>query len=533
MMQRILRIVSNNQFFVLTLLFGVIFLFSSNDLIAQNTNKQKPNVIYINVDDLGYGDTGVYGATKVYTPNIDKLASQGMRFTDAHTVSAVCTPSRYAFITGQYPIRANNLSSAIFDRDSLLMNQDQFTVADVFKEQGYATGIVGKWHLGFGTKRPVDWNAELKPGPLELGFDYYFGVPVLNSHPPFVYVENHKVVGLEKEDPFVWGEEANTRPYPEKWNRGNQKIGGADKAHELYVDNKVGTTLKDTAIAYIKKHRDEPFFLYYATTNIHHPFTPAKRFLGTSEAGRYGDFIEELDWIVGEIIKTLDEENLTDNTLLILTSDNGGMLNRGGQDAFKMGHHMNGDLFGFKFDAWEGGHRIPFIIRWPGKVKPGSVSDQLISSNVDMVATFSALFNRKLKKGEAVDSYNVLPIFLGETKEEIRPEMLIAPNDLTNIGLRKGDWMYISAQGGGGFQAKYRGMHDFGGPAATVFTKEQNSDIENGKIKDDAPLAQLYNVEQDPTEKINVYNDHPEIVEELKQRIEEIRNSEQTRPENN
>ncbi|HEA29008.1 MAG TPA: arylsulfatase [Leeuwenhoekiella sp.] len=512
------------------LVFGLFFaVFTSAR--AQNTDTKKPNVIYLNVDDLGYGDTGVYGATKVTTPNIDKLASQSMRFTDAHTVSAVCTPSRYAFVTGEYPVRANNLSSAIFDRDSLLMDEDTFTVADVFKEQGYATGIVGKWHLGFGTKRPVDWNAELKPGPLELGFDSYFGVPVLNSHPPFVYVKDHHVVGLEKDDPFVWGEDAHTRPYPEKWNRGNQKIGGADKAHELYVDNMVGTTLKDSAVAFIKKHKSTPFFLYFATTNIHHPFTPAKRFLGESEAGRYGDSIEELDWIVGEITKTLEEQGIADNTILILTSDNGGMLNRGGQDAYKMEHHMNGDLFGFKFDAWEGGHRIPFMVRWPGKVKPGSVSDRLISSNVDMLATFAALFDRKLKKGEGVDSYNVLPIFLGETDKEIRPEMLIAPNDLTNIGLRQDQWMYISAQGGGGFNAKMRGLHDFGGAAATVFTGEKNSDIEGGKIKADAPPAQLYNVGDDPTEKVNVYNEHPEIVKEMKNRIEEIRKADHTRPD--
>lgn len=515
-----------------SLIFGLLLtVFTSAK--AQNTDPQKPNVIYINVDDLGYGDLGVYGATKVQTPNIDKLASQGKRFTDAHTVSSVCTPSRYAFITGEYPVRANNLSSAIFDRDSLLIDEDKYTVADVFKEQDYATGIVGKWHLGFGTKRPVDWNAELKPGPLELGFDSYFGVPVLNSHPPFVYVKDHYVVGLEKDDPFVWGEDAKTRPYPEKWNRWDQKIGGADKAHELYVDNMVGTTLKDSAVAFIKKHKENPFFLYLATTNIHHPFTPAKRFLGTSEAGRYGDFIEELDWIVGEVMKALDEENLADNTILILTSDNGGMLNRGGQDAYKMGHHMNGGLLGFKFDAWEGGHRVPFIVRWPGRVPPGTISHQLISSNIDMLATFAALFNRSLKKGEGVDSFNVLPIFLAQPQEEIevRSELLIAPNDLKNIALRKGDWMYISDQGGGGFAAKTRGIHDFGGAAATIFTEQQNSDIENGKIKEGAAPAQLYNIKKDSTQKNEVYYEHLNIVKEMKERIEEIINSEQTRPD--
>ncbi|WP_373055867.1 sulfatase-like hydrolase/transferase [Zunongwangia sp. H14] len=515
--------------FLFLLLWAVSGIFPQQTS-AQNRTATKPNVVYINVDDLGYGDLGVYGATKVHTPNIDKLASQGMRFTDAHTVSAVCTPSRYAFITGEYPVRANNLSSAIFDRDSLIIDQDQLSVADIFKEQGYATGIVGKWHLGFGTKRPVNWNEELNPGPLELGFDYYFGVPVLNSHPPFVYVRNHYVVGLEEDDPFVWGEEANTQPFPEKWNKWNQKIGGADKAHSLYKDRLVGTTLKDSAIAFIKRHKEEPFFLYYATTNIHHPFTPAKRFVGSSDAGRYGDFIEELDWIVGEVMKTLEEENLAENTMLILTSDNGGMLNMGGQDAYKMEHHMNGDLLGFKFDAWEGGHRVPFIVRWPGKVKENSIASQLLSSNVDMAATFAALFNRKLQKGEALDSYNMLPVILGETDKQIRNEMLIAPNNLENIALRQGEWMYISAQGGGGFTAPYRGMHDFGGPAATTFTGQENSDIENGKIKENAPPAQLYNLKKDPSEKVNLYNEYPQQVAEMKKRIEQIRASEQTRP---
>ena len=491
-------------------------------------SQEKPNVIYINADDLGYGDVGAYGATRVYTPNIDKLAADGKKFTDAHSVSAVCTPSRYGLITGEYPVKAN-VNHAIFDRDSLIVPTSKFTLANVFKEQGYATACVGKWHLGFGETRPVNWNEALKPGPLELGFDYYFGVPVLNSHPPFVYVENHKVVGLEKNDPFVWGEEAATAPYPEKWNHGNQKIGGATKAHQIYVDSLVGTTLKDTAQAFIRKHKKEPFFLYLATTNIHHPFTPAKRFLGKSDAGRYGDFIQELDWIVGEILKTLEEENLTNSTMVVFTSDNGGMLNRGGQDAYTMDHHMNGELLGFKFDAWEGGHRVPFIVKWPGKVEAGSVSDQLIS-NIDMVATFAALFKRKLQQGEAVDSYNMLPAFLENPTKNIRPTLLIAPNSIENLAVRKGEWVYISGQGGGGFEAKHLGKHAFGGPAATTFTQQQNSDIAYGNIKENAPPAQLYNLKEDLSETENLYEDLPKKVEEMQTELERLLQVKQTRP---
>ncbi len=507
----------------LLIIFSLIFI-----LTAQA--QEKPNVILINADDLGYGDLGVYGATKVQTPNIDRLAVQGRMFTDAHTVSAVCTPSRYALITGEYPVRANNLSSVIFNRDSLIIPESKYTIADVFKEQGYATACVGKWHLGFGEIRPVDWNSKLKPGPLELGFDYYFGVPVLNSHPPFVYVENHDVVGLEEDDPFVWGEEANTAPYPEKWNKWDQKIGGAQKAHEIYVDSLVGTTLKDTAQAFIRKHKTEPFFLYFATTNIHHPFTPAKRFLGSSNAGRYGDFIHELDWMVGEIMRTLDEEGLAENTLLILTSDNGGMLNQGGQDAYAMDHKLNGELFGFKFDAWEGGHRIPFIARWPGKIDAGTTSNQLIS-NVDMLATFSAIFEEELESNQGLDSYNLLPALTGNPSESIRESLIIAPNDLDKMALRKGKWMFISGRGGGGFQAEHVGMHDLGGAAATPFTNQQNSEIEDGKIKADAAPAQLYDLEDDLSQKNNLYYEFPEIVEMMKKELQEIRNSKKTRPE--
>ena len=502
------------------------FFFFSIHNFAQNS--EKPNVIIINADDLGYGDTGVYGATKVQTPNIDKLAAEGKRFTDAHSASAVCTPSRYALITGEYAFRINN-ALPVFSRDSLIVDPEKLTIADVMKEQDYKTGIIGKWHLGFGDKKPTNWNEELKPGPLELGFDYYFGVPVLNSHPPFVYVENHKVLGLEEDDPMEYGKQANTAPYPEKWNRGLQKIGGADAAHKLYIDSLVGTTLKNKAVKFIQENKENPFFLYLATTNIHHPFTPARRFIGSSDAGRYGDFIHELDWIVGEVMNTLEKENLNHNTLVIFTSDNGGMLNQGGQDAYSFGHRNNGDLLGFKFGAWEGGHRVPFIAWWPGKIDAGSVSDQLIS-NVDLTASLAALFERDLKDGEAIDSFNLLPALLDNPQDQIRPHLIISPGDRSNISLRKGKWMYISDQNSGGFPGEVVGMHDFGGAATLPFTGQKNSDIENGKIKKDAPPAQLYNLEEDPYQHTNVYNKHPEVVEKMKSELSKLRESKKTRP---
>jgi arylsulfatase A len=510
------------KFFLISLLFMSSCQVGSSTGETGDIQSENPNVIIINVDDLGFGDVSSYGATKVNTPHIDQLAREGRKFTDAHAASAVCSPSRYALITGQYPSRKKNLWGPLFLRTPMVVDTARTTVADVMKEAGYATACIGKWHLGFGTENPVDWNKELKPGPLELGFDYYFGVPVLNSHPPFVYVENHKVVGLTPEDPFVYGKRAETQEFLEKFDL--NAIGGAKAAHALYDDRKVGTTLKDKAIGYIRANKDKPFFLYFATTNIHHPFTPAERFVGTSKAGRYGDFIHELDWMIGEVMNTLDEEGLTDNTLVIFTSDNGGMLNQGGQDAWTAGHKLNGELLGFKFGAWEGGHRVPFIARWPGKIPAGTESDELIS-NVDFLATLAALVEHPLNKDEGPDSYNMLPALLGTPNEPVRDHLIISPSRKSHLSIRKGKWMYIPAQDEGGFGGKKIGSHTFAGAAAHKLTGQVNSDIENGKVKKDAPPAQLYNLENDPTQKVNVYNEHPEVVKELRELLDNTLNA--------
>ena len=275
--------------------FIIIFPFFNTPAIdAQpSTQLSKPNIVIINSDDLGYGDVGAYGATKVSTPHIDRLASEGRMFTDAHSASAVCSPSRYALMTGEYPSRRENLWGPLMLRDTLVIDTSQMTNAKLMKEAGYTTAIIGKWHLGFQNEYPVDWNKELKPGPLELGFDYFFGIPVLNSHPPFVYVENHRVVGWTPEDPFVYGKEAKTREFDEKFAL--DAIGGAEAAHVRYKDREIGLTLTNKVIDWIKSHKDEPFYLNFSTPQIHHPFTPAPQFIGTSDAGRYGDWIHQLD----------------------------------------------------------------------------------------------------------------------------------------------------------------------------------------------------------------------------------------------
>jgi arylsulfatase A-like enzyme len=485
--------------------------------ISCSTEKESrlPNIVLINADDLGYGDLSCYGATKVHTPNIDQLASEGLSFSDAHSASAVCSASRYGLLTGMYPLRRNFWGALEGMKDGLSIDTNRVTIASVLKDAGYSTACVGKWHLGIGVDKP-DFNAELKPGPLELGFDYAYYIPMVNSGPPFVFVENHWVDGYDPADPFVLGKTSVTQKWPEKG--GYSAIGGAEKAHLLYRDEQVGTTLKNKAIEWMKNmhsaNEEKPFFLYLATTAIHHPFTPAPQFKGTSECGRYGDFIHELDWIVGEIEKSLEEMGEAENTLIIFTSDNGGMLNNGGQDAWKAGHKQNGELLGFKFGAWEGGHRVPFIAKWPGKIPANSSSDHLISQ-IDLLATFASIVDRPLTTEECPDGISQLPELLGQAKEPLRDLLIISPNCPSHLTVRKGEWLYIPDQDAGGFQGKNIGDHTLGGAASTKLTGQMNSDIVNGEIKPDAQPAQMYNLKDDPYEAVNLYGQYPEKQKEL------------------
>jgi arylsulfatase A len=485
----------------------------------------RPNIVLILADDLGYGDVGCYGATKVRTPSIDRLAREGRRFTDAHSASSVCTPSRYALLTGEYPFR-RNLWGPLMNQSALVVDPRRSTVASLLQAQGYATACFGKWHLGFGDKPHPDWNGELKPGPLELGFDHYFGIPVVSSHPPFVWVEDHRVVGLDPADPLVYGGVPPTTPFPEKMM--SPAISGGKAAHALYRDEELGATLTGKSLAWMRLHRASPFFLYFATPHIHHPFTPGPRFKGSSQAGRYGDFIQELDWMVGEVLRTLEELELGENTLVILTSDNGGMLNLGGQDAWRAGHRLNGDLLGFKFDSWEGGHRVPFIARWPGKIEAGSVSDALIS-HLDFLATFAALTGAKLGPEDGPDSRDILPALVGHPASPVRNQVVLAPSTKANLALRDGRWLYIGARGGGGFTGSKPGDHALGGPGALKFTGETNSDIQDGTFVPDAPHEQLYDLASDPSESRNLARVHPEIAARMKARLAEI----QSQPRSN
>ncbi|MEM6472036.1 MAG: arylsulfatase [Planctomycetota bacterium] len=475
-----------------------------------------PNIVLINADDLGYGDLGCYGATKVQTPNIDRLAAEGRRFTDAHTASAVCSPSRYGLLTGRYPLRENFWGPLPF-RQELSIDAALPTIASVLKSIGYETAMIGKWHLGFG-KGATDWNAPLVPGPVEVGFDYYFGIPSVNSGPPFVYVENHNVVDYEPSDPFVLGKKSVTQPFPDKG--GYKAIGGATKAHLRYRDEYVATTLTEKATSWLEQ-RDgsRPFFLYLATTNIHHPFTPHPRFRGTSRCGLYGDFIHELDWVVGEVLAALKQNGSQENTLVVFTSDNGGMLNKKGQEAWKSGHRLNGELLGFKFGAWEGGHRVPMIVRWPQRVPAGSQSDSLISQ-IDLLPTFAAVSGATVPEDATIDGVDQSAEWLGTTKQSARKFLVISPNSPQHLTVRKGNWVYIPAQNEGGFQGKRIGDHLLGGAAAQKLTGLINSDIVAGTVRANAPPAQLYDLSIDLQQRQNLYDEHPEIVEEFSQQLE-------------
>ncbi|MGJ8694681.1 MAG: sulfatase-like hydrolase/transferase [Verrucomicrobiaceae bacterium] len=507
-----------------------LFLLTAVSLSLLSASEKPPNVVLIFADDLGYGDLGCYGATKLKTPNIDKLAAEGRKFTDAHSASAVCTPSRYGLLTGEYPFRGAN-GKGIWGpapiTSPLLIPTETLTIADVFKNSGYDTAVFGKWHLGFG-EGANKWNAPLRPGPQDLGFDYYFGMPVVNSAPPYVYVENDRIVGSDPDDPIkLLGRDARkdqitpiTPIKPEESQRSRNQFGGAKKAHALFNDYEVGTKLTEKATGWIKDRKEKPFFCYFATTNVHHPFTPAKRFQGSSESGVYGDFVHELDWIVGEVVKTLEEKGLTDNTLIIFTSDNGGMFNLGGRAAAELGHRINGDLLGSKFGIWEGGHRVPFIAKWPGEIEAGSVSDQLTIS-VDLLSTFAALTGQKLENPK--DSINMLPALTGNPAEPLRSEMFITPSKPSHMSYRKGKWMYIPAKSDGGFSGSKPGQHAWGGPAVAKLVHTPNSDIEDGKLKKNASPAQLYDLEADPNQTKNLYLEHPEIVKEMAAVLNQVR----------
>lgn len=467
-----------------------------NEMKPKTINSEYPNIVLIYADDLGYGDLSCYGATKLKTPNIDRLAKEGRLFTDGHSTSAVCTPSRYALLTGEYPLRIDNYSP-VFCEDSLLIDPKKTTIASLLKRKGYATACVGKWHLGFGNKPKPDWNKELKPGPLELGFDYFFGLPVVNSHPPFVYMENHRIVGLDPSDPLIYKRGGKTHGLEYKGKHAAPRPGmpsliGGKAAHDLYVDEHIGETLTQKALTWMNQ-QSQPFFLYYASHNVHLPFTPHPYFQGKSECGLRADFVLELDWSVGQLIAAVERFGVLENTLFVFTSDNGAIIHREHEEVKNLGHAPNGKLKGKKFGAWEGGHRVPFIACWPNKIPAGTSSNALVA-NMDLLPTFAAITDQKLAPNEARDGFNQLPLFVEEAGVSARDVSLIQPHKRSHTSLRQGDWIYIPGAGDGGWM----------------------------KAKPGDPVRQLYNLKEDPFQKNNRIADYPKRADAMAARLNEM-----------
>ncbi|HEY2015896.1 MAG TPA: arylsulfatase, partial [Bryobacteraceae bacterium] len=456
---------------------------------------RRPNIVLIYADDVGYGDLSCYGATGVRTPNLDKLAGAGVRFTNVHASSATCTPSRYSLLTGEYAWRKPG--TGILPGDApLIIEPGRATVPSVLKQQGYRSGAVGKWHLGLGSGN-LDWNGEIKPGPLEIGFDYCFLIPATGDRVPCVFVENHRVVNLDPKDPI---RVSYTTPFPgEPTGKGNPELlkmrssHGHDQAlingigrigymtggkSALWVDQNIADTLTAKATGFIETHKAEPFFLYFATHDIHVPRVPNPRFAGKSTMGPRGDAIAELDWSVGQVLGSLDRHGLTRDTIVMFSSDNGPVVDDGYRDQAveKLGaHRPAGPLRGGKYSKFDGGTRVPMLARWPGHIKPDSMSSALISQ-VDLCASFAALTEQKLPAEAAPDSVNVMPALLGHSKTA--RQSLVEHNN--SLSLVEGDWKLIEPDNG---------------PKMNV-----NTNTETGAD----PQPQLYDLAQDLGEKNNL-----------------------------
>lgn len=477
---------------------------NTHQIVENEKDKsKKPNIVIIYLDDLGYGDLGVYGAKGIKTPNIDKLANDGVKFTNGYATSATCTPSRYGLLTGVYPWK-NKDAKILPGTAPLIIDTLQLNIPKLLKENSYHTGVVGKWHLGLGTG-VVDWNKKITPGPNEVGFDYSYIMAATQDRVPTVYINNGYVVNLDQDDPIEIDYEKNFvgqptgKDNPEllkmKWHHGHNssvvngipRIGymkGGESAK--WIDENMTDHFLGKAQDYIKQHKNQPFFLYYAMQQPHVPRTPHQRFVGSSGLGPRGDVIVEADWAVGEFIKTLEIEGLLENTLIILSSDNGPVLNDGYYDEAveKLGNHdPKGGLRGGKYSLFEAGTRVPFITYWKGKIEP-RISDALICQ-IDLLASIAKLIgNTEINN----DSQELLDVFLGKS-ENGRKNLIIEATSRT--ALRNGNWLMIPP---------YKGK---------IIEEEVN--IETGN----STKYQLYNLKEDTGQRHNLVESNPEKLKEM------------------
>jgi arylsulfatase A len=472
---------------------------------------EKPNIIFLMADDLGRGDLGCYNRdSKVPTPHMNRLAEQGVRFTDAHTPSSVCTPTRYGVLTGRYSWRTRLKRGVLVGESRSLIEEGRLTVPALLKRHGYQTGGIGKWHLGFQTFDPsaeeraqtVDYARPLRPGPLTVGFDEFFGIPSSLDFPPYLFVEGDHPVEAA----------TNTIAASAMRRNGGKGFWRAGPIAPSFRHIDVLPRLSERAVAFLEKHAEgaksgQPFFLYLALSAPHTPWLPTKEYRGRSQAGPYGDFVVQVDETLGRVMETLDRLKLSERTLLIFTSDNGAHWTR--EDKAKYGHLANGRVRGQKADIWEGGHRVPFVARWPGRIASGTTCDQL-ACHTDLLATCASIVGDELPDDAGEDSFDLLPALLGKpetnTGTGIRPAVVHHSGN-GMFAIREGDWKLVEGLGSGGFTA----------PAAV-------------KPTPGGPTGQLYNLRADPLEQRNLYQQRPEVVNRLTQLLGRYRTEGRSRP---
>ena len=501
-----------------------------------NPHYKPKNIVMILADDLGIGDLSCYGAKQVTTPNVDRLAKEGILFRDVHSTSSTCTPTRYSILTGDYAWRKPGTGIAPGDA-ALLIDTNRLTLASMLKQAGYVTGAIGKWHLGMGPgPGKTDWNTEIIPGPREIGFDYSFLLPATGDRVPCVYVENQKVVGMEPSDPISVNYNIAEGNYPGEpdgikdratlkldWARGHNnaivngigRIGfmkGGQKAR--WVDEDMADVLAAKSVKFIEENKDKPFFLFFATHDIHVPRVPNARFAGKTSMGARGDVILQFDDQVRVVLTALDRLGLVDDTLVILTSDNGPILRDGYKDndvEQLSGHRPAGQYRGQKYSMYEGGHRVPFIVRWPkGGAKGGKESQSLISL-VDCVGSFAALVGQKLPEGQAVDTADMSKALVGE--DMTGRKSLIT--EFPELALRTGKWMFIPAS----TNARFRPLQT---KTNTGLMGDPEAFIKGEKDWGILTVDQLYDVDADPEQRNNVAGHHPERVIAMKRDLEQM-----------
>ncbi|MDP6036742.1 MAG: arylsulfatase [Verrucomicrobiota bacterium] len=469
----------------------VVFLAALVVTHAKEVSTHKPNIVIILADDMGYGDLRCYNPkSKNPTPSIDRLAREGMRFTDAHAPASFCVPTRYGLLTGRYPHRIK-----LNWRHSALIEKDRTTVPSALREQGYATAMVGKWHLGFDDGPNYDYSEPLLGGPVDHGFDSYFGIPHSLDIVPYYYINNKKAVQAPTGKIGPRNTEGWTRIQGEFWREGPI---APDFKHVEVLPR-----LTERSVKYIESREDnkKPFFLYVALPAPHTPWLPTKKFRGKTN-NMYGDFVAMVDDTVSQIITALDRAKLSKNTLVVFTSDNGPVWYA--TDTKRFGHSATTPLRGMKADAWEAGHRMPFIVRWPDKVKAGAVSDALVCQT-DFLATFAELTGRTLADNEGEDSENFLPVLLSQ--RDTARQQLITGTKPTHLAVRNGYWKYIPSLGSGGFSSPRR-----------------EQPVPKG------PRGQLYNLAEDISEKKNLWLEEPGLVEEFEKQIAKQKTAGRTRP---